>query len=167
MKHDFSGTQSFGLKRSQSLFRVLHANISSQEEVRILRGGRGNEIICFFSEAFFGQGKGSRLFCNIVGHLVIPIPLPCKYQVSLDSLANSRWMDGFIIGYWCCPTLRNVQRPKLSLRRLNHCGQAGYSKEQRSKRRRHAPNVDKVDHPSYWSIKSFGGRGRDVILQGN
>ena len=76
------------------------------------------------------------------------------------------WMD-LLSGTGVAPLKGMYNDPSPSLRRLNHCGQAGYSKEQRSKRRRHAPNVDKVDHPSYWSIKSFGGRDRDVILLGN
>ena len=167
MKHDFSGTQSFGLKRSQSLFRVLHANISSQEEVRILRGGGEMKSFVSFQKPFMGKEKAR-------GHSAILLVI---WSFPYLCLANTKflwivwqtpggWMD-LLSGTGVAPLKGMYNDPSPSLRRLNHCGQAGYSKEQGSKRRRHAPNVDKVDHPSYWSIKSFGGRDRDVILQGN
>ena len=86
-----------------------------------MRGG--NEIVCFFSEAFYGQGKGSRPLCNSVGHLVIPIHLPCTYlKVSLYSqvreyvgpLQVNGWMDGFTMGYWCCHRFKECWMPSLA-----------------------------------------------------
>ena len=163
----FQGHKVFASKEANSCSASCMQTYLVERKSRILRGGGEMKSFVSFQKPFMGKEKAC-------GHSAIFLVI---WSFPYLCLANTKflwivwqtpggWMD-LLSGTGVAPLKGMYNDPSPSLRRLNHCGQAGYSKEQRSKRRRHAPNVDKVDHPSYWSIKSFGGRDRDVILQGN